>query len=56
MVRYHNRLSFEFVTPAEQYQVTAAYKAYQAALNEVARQAHLDYNAPRRATRRCSTN
>ncbi len=46
MVRYHNRLSFGFITPAEQEQVTTAYKAYQAAFNEAARQAHLDYTAP----------
>jgi hypothetical protein len=46
MVRYHNRLSFGFITTAEQDQVTAAYKAYQTAFNEAARQAHLDYTTP----------
>jgi hypothetical protein len=46
MVRYHNRLSFGFITPAEQDQVTAAYKAYQTAFNQAAQQAHSDYTAP----------
>jgi hypothetical protein len=46
MTRYHNRVSFGFVTLGEEQQITAAYKAYQTAFNEAARQAHLDYNAP----------
>jgi hypothetical protein len=46
MVRYHNRLSFGFITPTEQEQVTSAYKAYQTAFNEAARQANFDYNSP----------
>jgi hypothetical protein len=46
MVRYHNRVSFGFMTTAEQDQVTAAYKAYQTAFNDVARQAHFNYTTP----------
>jgi hypothetical protein len=46
MVRYHNRLSFGFMTTAEQEQVSAAYKAYQTAFNEAVRQAHSNYDAP----------
>ncbi len=46
MGRDHNRVSFGFMTPVEQDQVTAAYKACQTAFNEAARQAHFDYNAP----------
>jgi hypothetical protein len=46
MVRYHNRVSFGFLTTAEQDQVTAAYKAYQTAFNEAARQTHFDYATP----------
>lgn len=46
MTRYHNRQSFGFITYGEEQQVTAAYKAYQTAFNEAAKQAHLDYNAP----------
>jgi hypothetical protein len=43
MVRYHNRVSFGFITLAEQEQVTTAYKAYQTAFNEAARQAKFNY-------------
>ena len=46
MVRYQNRLTFGFITLGEREQVTAAYKAYQTAFNEAARQAHYDYSAP----------
>lgn len=46
MVRYQNRSSFGFVTPAFQQQVSTAYKAYQTAFNEAVKQAHSDYNAP----------
>jgi len=46
MVRYHNRLSFGFISTAEQDQVTAAYKAYQTAFNQAVRQAQSDYTAP----------
>jgi hypothetical protein len=46
MVRYHNRLSFGFITTGEQDQIGAAYKAYQTAFNEAVRQAHSDYTAP----------
>ena len=46
MTRYHNRLSFGFISLGEQEQVTAAYKAYQTAFNDAARQAHLNYNTP----------
>jgi len=46
MVRYHNRLSFGFITPAQQDQVTATYKAYQTAFNEAVQQTHSDYTAP----------
>jgi len=46
MVRYHNRLSFGFISLGEEQQVTAAYKAYQTAFNEAVRQAHSDYNTP----------
>ena len=46
MTRYHNRLSFGFVSLGEQEQVTAAYKAYQTAFNEAARQAQLNYSGP----------
>jgi hypothetical protein len=46
MVRYQNRVTFGFITSGEQDQVTAAYKAYQTAFNEAARQAHFDYNTP----------
>ncbi len=46
MIRYHNRLSFGFITQAEEQQVTAAYKAYQTAFNEAVKQAHSNYSAP----------
>jgi hypothetical protein len=46
MTRYHNRLSFGFISYGEEQQVTAAYKAYQTAFNEAARQAHMNYSAP----------
>jgi hypothetical protein len=46
MVRYQNRVSFGFVTPGFQQQVTSAYKAYQTAFNEAAQQAHSNYNTP----------
>ena len=46
MVRYHNRVSFGFITPSEQEQITTAYKAYQTAFNEAARQANFNYNTP----------
>ena len=46
MTRYHNRLSFGFITPGEQDQVSAAYKAYQTAFNEAVKQAHSDYSTP----------
>ena len=46
MTRYHNRLSFGFISLGEEQQVTAAYKAYQTAFNEAVRQAHSDYTAP----------
>jgi hypothetical protein len=46
MIRYHNRLSFGFISLGEEQQVTAAYKAYQTAFNEAVKQAHSDYNTP----------
>lgn len=46
MVRYQNRVTAGFVTPEEQQQVTAAYKAYQSAFNEALQQAHSNYDAP----------
>ena len=46
MVRYHNRLSFGFISTGEQEQVTAAYKAYQTAFNQAARETYSDYTAP----------
>jgi hypothetical protein len=46
MVRYHNRLSFGFITSGEQDQVNAAYKAYQTAFNQAAAEAHFNYTAP----------
>jgi hypothetical protein len=46
MTRYHNRLSFGFISYGEEQQVTSAYKAYQAAFNEAAKQANLNYNTP----------
>jgi hypothetical protein len=46
MTRYHNRLSFGFITPSQQDQVTTAYKAYQTAFNEAVQQAHSDYSTP----------
>ena len=46
MVRYHNRLSFGFISTAERDQVTAAYKAYQAAFNQAVRESQSDYAAP----------
>jgi hypothetical protein len=46
MTRYHNRLSFGFITPSQQDQVTAAYNAYQTAFNAAVEQAHANYSAP----------
>ena len=46
MTRYHNRLSFGFISSGKQEQVTAAYKAYQTAFNQAVRQAHSDYSTP----------
>jgi hypothetical protein len=46
MVRYHNRVTFGFITPTQQEQVSAAYKAYQTAFNAAAAQAHSNYAAP----------
>jgi hypothetical protein len=46
MTRYHNRLSFGFISSGEQEQVTAAYKAYQTAFNQAVAQAHSNYNTP----------
>jgi hypothetical protein len=46
MTRYHNRLSFGFISLGEEQQVAAAYKAYQTAFNEAVRQAHADYSTP----------
>ena len=46
MTRYHNRLSFGFISVGEDQQVAAAYKAYQTAFNEAVWQAHSDYKTP----------
>ena len=46
MTRYHNRLSFGFISYGEEQQVAAAYKAYQTAFNDAVRQAHSNYSTP----------
>lgn len=47
MLRFHNRVTYGgFITPEEQQRVTDAYKAYQAAFNEAARAANLNYKIP----------
>ncbi len=46
MVRYHNRVSFGFLTANEQQRVSVAYKAYQSAFNEAVQQAQSNYTAP----------
>jgi hypothetical protein len=46
MVRYHNRVSFGFLTVNEQQQVSDAYKAYQTAFNEAAQQVHSNFDSP----------
>jgi len=46
MNRYHNRLSFGFISAGEEQQVTVAYKAYQTAFNDAVRQAQSNYNSP----------
>jgi hypothetical protein len=46
MVRFNNRVIYGFITPQEKDSVTAAYRAYQTAFNEAAKQAHGDFNAP----------
>jgi hypothetical protein len=40
MVRYHNRVSFGFLTPQEQQRVSDAYKTYQTAFNAALQQAN----------------
>jgi hypothetical protein len=46
MTRFNNRSTFGFITPQEQQQVSAAYKSYQTAFNEAAKQARGNYSTP----------
>ncbi|MFO1514221.1 MAG: hypothetical protein U1F83_15130 [Verrucomicrobiota bacterium] len=46
MTRYHNRLTFGFLTPQEQQRVSDAYKAYQSAFNAAVKQVNGNYNTP----------
>jgi predicted small secreted protein len=46
MVRYHNRVSFGFLTSQEQQRVSDAYKAYQSAFNTALQQANGNLATP----------